>query len=160
MISVNSLFILSYYSNIWIQSIFVLKSEWWKTVMFSNIGSPRDIYEKTHFIFKTMIAYKNRRKFFFENEINLVRNPDFFLKTGCKNEIFLWSKERLSHYYHIWPSVCQWTLSVLIRTILFVIRTFFQTVFLLNCTIFSCLITLFFIPSAIKETKFALKWCE
>ena len=47
-------------------------------VMFSNIGSPRDIYEKTHFIFKTMIAYKNRRNFFFENEINLVRNPDFF----------------------------------------------------------------------------------
>ena len=35
---------------------------------------------------------------------------------------------------------------MLIRTILLLIRTFFQTIFLLNRTIFYCLIALFFIP--------------
>ena len=93
MISVNSLFILSYYSNIRIQSIFVLKSEWWKTVMFSNIGSPRDIYEKTHFIFKTMIAYKI---FFWKRNKLGEKSRFFFLRLGAKWDFSLVQGKTLS----------------------------------------------------------------
>ena len=96
MISVNSLFILSYYSNIWIQSIFVLKSEWWKTVMFSNIGSPRDIYEKTHFIFKTMIAYKI---FFWKRNKLGEKSRFYFLRLGAKWDFSLVQGKTLSLFF-------------------------------------------------------------
>ena len=133
MISVNSLFILSYYSNIWIQSIFVLKSEWWKTVMFSNIGSPRDIYEKTHFIFKTMIAYKI---FFWKRNKLGEKSRFFFLRLGAKWDFSLVQGKTLSLLSYLAFSVSVNAQSAYLHYFVAYLHSFSR--------LFSCLIALYF----------------